>query len=89
MVGNPDSEEEEDAARGQDRRDLRRGSSIGGAGARAFAREGAKVEEMTDEIRSAGGIALTAQLEALDEQATVKVPRALIERLTDAVCYAA
>ncbi|HYU58471.1 MAG TPA: SDR family oxidoreductase [Actinomycetota bacterium] len=55
------------------------GGSIGGAVARAFAREGAKVhlagrtperlEEVADEIRSAGGAVETAQVDALDEQA--------------------
>src|SRR5688572_24684209 len=55
------------------------GGSIGGAVARAFAREGAKVylagrtleslEEMAEEIRSSGGVAETAQVDALDEQA--------------------
>jgi len=52
------------------------GGSIGGAVAQAFAREGARVflagrtraelEEVADEIRSAGGIAETAQVDALD-----------------------
>jgi 3-oxoacyl-[acyl-carrier protein] reductase len=55
------------------------GGSIGGAVARAFAREGAKVflagrtrarlEEVAGEIRSAGGVAETAQVDALDEKA--------------------
>jgi 3-oxoacyl-[acyl-carrier protein] reductase len=55
------------------------GGSIGGAVARAFAREGATVflagrtleslEEVAEEIRSAGGAAETAQVDALDEQA--------------------
>jgi 3-oxoacyl-[acyl-carrier protein] reductase len=55
------------------------GGSIGGAVARAFAREGAKVhlagrtlqslEEVAEEIRSAGGAAETAQVDATDEQA--------------------
>jgi NAD(P)-dependent dehydrogenase (short-subunit alcohol dehydrogenase family) len=55
------------------------GGSIGGAVARAFAREGASVflagrtlerlEAVAKEIRSAGGIAETAQVDALDEQA--------------------
>lgn len=53
------------------------GGSIGGAVARAFAREGAKVhlagrtleslERVAGEIRSAGGAAETAQVDALDE----------------------
>jgi 3-oxoacyl-[acyl-carrier protein] reductase len=55
------------------------GGSIGGAVARAFAREGAKVhlagrtldrlEDVAEEIRSAGGAVETAQLDALDERA--------------------
>src|SRR5918995_3898783 len=55
------------------------GGSIGSAVARAFAREGATVflagrtleslEEVAEEIRSAGGVAETAQVDALDEQA--------------------
>jgi 3-oxoacyl-[acyl-carrier protein] reductase len=55
------------------------GGSIGGAVARAFAREGAKVhlagrtleslEEVAQEIRSAEGVAETAQVDALDERA--------------------
>jgi NAD(P)-dependent dehydrogenase (short-subunit alcohol dehydrogenase family) len=53
--------------------------TIGGAVARAFAREGATVhlagrtlaslEEVAEEIRAAGGIAETAQVDALDEKA--------------------
>jgi 3-oxoacyl-[acyl-carrier protein] reductase len=55
------------------------GGSIGGAVARTFAREGAKIfltgrtleslEEVAQEIRSTGGGAETAQVDALDEQA--------------------
>ena len=55
------------------------GGSIGGAVGRAFAREGAKVhlagrtleslERVAEEIRSAGGAAETAQVDALDETA--------------------
>ena len=55
------------------------GGSVGGAVARAFAREGAHVflagrtlqslKEVSEEIRSAGGAAETAQVDALDEQA--------------------
>jgi 3-oxoacyl-[acyl-carrier protein] reductase len=55
------------------------GGSIGGAVARAFAREGARVflagrtratlEELAEAIRSAGGAAETAEVDALDEQA--------------------
>jgi 3-oxoacyl-[acyl-carrier protein] reductase len=54
------------------------GGSIGGAVARAFAREGARVflagrtraklEQVAEEVRSAGGVAETAQVDALDEQ---------------------
>jgi 3-oxoacyl-[acyl-carrier protein] reductase len=55
------------------------GGAIGGAIARAFAREGARVflagrtlrtlDEVAEEIRSAGGVAETAQVDALDETA--------------------
>jgi 3-oxoacyl-[acyl-carrier protein] reductase len=55
------------------------GGAIGGAAARAFAREGARVflagrtlaplEEVAEAIRSAGGAAETAQVDALDETA--------------------
>ena len=55
------------------------GGSIGGAVARAFAREGAKVhlagrtlqslEEVAEQIRSTGGVIETAQVDALDEMA--------------------
>ena len=54
------------------------GGSIGGAVARAFAREGARVflagrtlatlDEVAEEIRSAGGVAETQQVDALDEK---------------------
>jgi 3-oxoacyl-[acyl-carrier protein] reductase len=57
----------------------RGGGSIGGAVARAFAHEGANVvlagrtltrlQEVAEEIRSTGGVAETAQVDALDEQA--------------------
>ena len=67
------------------------GGSIGGAVARAFAREGAriflagrtraKLEEVADEIRSAGGIAETAQVDALDGRA--------VEEHADAVAASA
>ena len=63
------------------------GGSIGGAVARAFAREGASVflagrtaatlEEVAEAIRSAGGTAETAQVDALDEHA--------VDRHADAV----
>ena len=55
------------------------GGSIGGAVARAFAREGARVflagrtpatlDAVAEEIRSAGGAAETAVVDALDENA--------------------
>jgi 3-oxoacyl-[acyl-carrier protein] reductase len=55
------------------------GGSIGSAVARAFAREGAKIflagrirlklEEVAQQIRSAGGVAETAQVDAIDERA--------------------
>jgi 3-oxoacyl-[acyl-carrier protein] reductase len=55
------------------------GGSIGGAVARAFAREGARVflagrtlaslDEVAEQIRSEGGLAETAQVDAIDEQA--------------------
>lgn len=55
------------------------GGAIGGAVARAFGREGARVflagrtrprlDEVAAEIRSAGGTAETAEVDALDEQA--------------------
>jgi 3-oxoacyl-[acyl-carrier protein] reductase len=55
------------------------GGSIGGAVARAFAREGAtvflagrtraKLDRVADEIRAAGGSAATAEVDALDEKA--------------------
>ena len=60
------------------------GGSIGGAVARAFAREGAKVflagrtretlEEVAEEIRSAGGAAETAEVDALDERRSMSMP---------------
>ena len=55
------------------------GGSVGGAVARAFAREGAKVflagrtlaplDNVAEEISAAGGVAETAQVDALDERA--------------------
>jgi len=63
------------------------GGAIGGAVARAFAREGATVhlagrtqdslEEVAEQIRAAGGTAETAQVDALDEAA--------VDEHTDAV----
>ena len=66
------------------------GGAIGGAVARAFAREGAKVflagrtleslEEAAGEIRSAGGAVETAQVDALDETAVDEHADAVAER---------
>jgi 3-oxoacyl-[acyl-carrier protein] reductase len=63
------------------------GGSIGGAVARAFAREGAQVflagrtraalEDVAESIRAAGGVAETAEVDALDEEA--------VDRHADAV----
>jgi 3-oxoacyl-[acyl-carrier protein] reductase len=67
------------------------GGKVGGAVARAFAREGANVflagrtlatlDEVAEEIRSDGGVAETAQVDALDEQA--------VDRYVDAVAQKA
>jgi 3-oxoacyl-[acyl-carrier protein] reductase len=66
------------------------GGAIGGAVARAFAREGAKLflagrtlaklEEVAEQVRSAGGVAETAQVDALDEQAVDGYVDAVAER---------
>jgi 3-oxoacyl-[acyl-carrier protein] reductase len=66
------------------------GGSIGGAVARAFAREGAKVhlagrnlesvEGVAEEIRSAGGVAETAQVDAIDETAVDQHADAVAEK---------
>ena len=66
------------------------GGKVGGAVARAFAREGAKVhlagrtleslEEVAEQIRSAGGAAETAQVNALDEQAVDRDVDAVAEK---------
>jgi 3-oxoacyl-[acyl-carrier protein] reductase len=66
------------------------GGSIGGAVARAFAREGARVflagrileslEEVAEEIRSAGGVAETAQVDAFEEQAVDQHADAVAEK---------
>src|SRR5215510_15187179 len=66
------------------------GGAIGGAVARAFAREGAKVflagrtvarlDTLAREIFAAGGAAETAQVDALDEQAVEKHLEAVINR---------
>jgi 3-oxoacyl-[acyl-carrier protein] reductase len=66
------------------------GGSIGGAVARAFAREGARVflagrtlstlEEVAEQIRSAGGVAETAQVDAFEEQAVNQYADAVAEK---------
>jgi 3-oxoacyl-[acyl-carrier protein] reductase len=66
------------------------GGSIGGAVARAFAREGAHVflagrtqarlEEVAQDIRSAGGVAETAHVDALDERAVDEHADAVAEK---------
>jgi len=66
------------------------GGGIGGGVARTFAREGAKVflagrtreplEAVAEEIRSAGGVAETAQVDALDERAVDEHTRAVASR---------
>src|SRR5258708_13354500 len=66
------------------------GGGIGGAVARAFAREGAKlfltgrhrapVEVVTKEIVSAGGFAVAAEVDALDEQAVDKHLQSVIDK---------
>lgn len=66
------------------------GGSIGGAVARAFAREGAKVflsgrtqaklDTVASEIRAHGGVAETAAVDALDERAVDEYVDAMAER---------
>lgn len=66
------------------------GGSIGGAVARAFAREGAgvflagrtleRLESVAKEIRSTGGVAETAQVDALDERAVNEHADAVVAR---------
>jgi NAD(P)-dependent dehydrogenase (short-subunit alcohol dehydrogenase family) len=66
------------------------GGTIGGAVARAFAREGArlfltgrnvaKVDAVAKEIAAAGGAAETAQVDALDEKAVEEHLNAVVER---------
>jgi NAD(P)-dependent dehydrogenase (short-subunit alcohol dehydrogenase family) len=66
------------------------GGAIGGAVARAFAREGArvhltgrdvaKVDAVADEIAAAGGVAETAQVDALDEKAVEEHLNTVVER---------
>ena len=65
------------------------GGAIGGAVARAFAREGARVflagrtlarlEEVAGEIRSAGGTAETAEVDALDERSVDEHADAVVD----------
>src|SRR5260370_37630514 len=66
------------------------GGSVGGAVARAFAREGAKlfltgrnrapVEAVAEEIVSGGGFAETAEVDALNEQAVDGHLRSVIDK---------
>jgi 3-oxoacyl-[acyl-carrier protein] reductase len=66
------------------------GGAIGGAGARAFAIEGARVflagrtlatlDKVAEEIRSSGGVAETAQVDALDEQAVEEHAGDVVDR---------
>ena len=66
------------------------GGAIGGAVAGAFAREGARVflvgrtqtrlDEVAERIRSAGGVAETAQVDALDEKAVDRHADAVAEK---------
>jgi NAD(P)-dependent dehydrogenase (short-subunit alcohol dehydrogenase family) len=66
------------------------GGAIGGAVARTFAREGArlfltgrdvaKVDAVADEIVAAGGVAETAQVDALDEKAVDEHLSTVVER---------
>lgn len=66
------------------------GGSIGGAVARTFAREGARVflagrtgeklDKVADEIRSHGGVADTAIVDALDEKAVDEYVDAVVEQ---------
>jgi 3-oxoacyl-[acyl-carrier protein] reductase len=66
------------------------GGSVGSAVARAFAHEGAKVflagrtlptlEEVAEEIRSTGGVAKTAQVDALDEKAVEEHAHAVAQK---------
>jgi 3-oxoacyl-[acyl-carrier protein] reductase len=66
------------------------GGKVGGAVARAFAREGARVhlagrtleslEEVVKELRSTGGVAEAAQVDALDEEAVNSYVDAVAEK---------
>jgi 3-oxoacyl-[acyl-carrier protein] reductase len=65
------------------------GGAIGGAVARAFAREGARVhlagrtlaplERVAEQVRAAGGVAETAVVDALDEAAVDRHADATVE----------
>src|SRR5438552_19215181 len=67
------------------------GGSIGGAVARAFGREGASVflagrtlarlEAVANEIRRAGGVTETAQVDALDQRAVDEHADAVVARV--------
>src|SRR5215207_666741 len=69
------------------------GGAIGGAVARAFAREGArlfltgrhvaKMDAVSEEVVAAGGVAETAQVDALDENAVEKHLNTVVERAGD------
>jgi len=66
------------------------GGAIGGATARAFAREGARlfltgrrrttIDTVADEVLAAGGVAETAELDALDERAIEEHLGGVVER---------
>jgi 3-oxoacyl-[acyl-carrier protein] reductase len=67
------------------------GGTVGGAVARAFAREGAKVflagrtlaslDQVAQDISTGGGVAETAQVDALDEQAVDRHADAMAEKV--------
>jgi NAD(P)-dependent dehydrogenase (short-subunit alcohol dehydrogenase family) len=74
------------------------GGSIGGAVARAFAREGAKVflagrtltklDLVAEQIRSAGGVAETARVDAFDEPAVDRYADSIAEKAGDIdICF--
>ena len=66
------------------------GGKVGGAVARTFAHEGAhvflagrtqaKLEKLAEQIRSAGGVAETAQVDALDREAVDRYVDAVAEK---------
>jgi 3-oxoacyl-[acyl-carrier protein] reductase len=66
------------------------GGPIGGAVARAFAREGAivflagrtkaKLDKVADEIRSGGGVANTAAVDALEERTVDEYVDAIVDQ---------